>query len=150
MLSIFSKERLNERERRIELDHFEIIVLICDAIRESVVTLRYNIKDNLGKIGNFIYIVIPYVCILCERNGMLLHNNFLTFVIPLLLVYIVYIVKKADAICHNRTSDNIPLPYNRFTTEDADGMITVEEGRMEELLLYVDELENELERLGKL
>lgn len=145
MLKICSREKSEEKENQ----QIEGIVVLYDVIKESVKSVTYKIKSNMGEIGSFSNILIPYVCILCERNG-ILSNWFLLVVIPLILLYSCYIMKAVDMVFHNRTVDNIPLPYKRFTTEDNEGTITVEEGRIEELLLYVDELENELERLGKI
>lgn len=154
-MNTFLKEKLNGNGRgnnsrnMIKFDRYESIALLCYVMKESITSFQYAVKENLGNIGRFLYLSVPYISILCERNGML-SNWFLTMIIPLVLIYIVYILRTSHQIYHNRTVDNIPLPYKRFTEEQTGGVVTVEEGRLEELLLYVNDLENELERLGKL
>lgn len=39
----------------------------------------------------------------------------------------------------------IPVPENRFTTEEENGEVTIEVERIQELILYMDDLENWIE-----
>lgn len=41
---------------------------------------------------------------------------------------------------------NIPVPVKRFTEEDADGEVSIEQSRLQEMILYVNDVENYLER----
>lgn len=41
---------------------------------------------------------------------------------------------------------DIPVPEKRFTVEEEDGEVTIEKKRLQELILYVDDVENWLER----
>lgn len=146
MLNISLKEKSKEGEKGTRNEN---IVVVCDVMKESVNSVKYFIKYNIGGIGGVLELIIPYICVLCDRNGML-SNWFLFIVVPLVLLYSVYVMKKVNMVFHNRTVDNIPLPYKRFTFEDNEGTVMVDEKRLQELLLYVNELENELERLGKI
>lgn len=148
-MNVFLKEKLKERKEMIEIDKHEIVSVVYDVIKESFTSLKYSIKKNIGKIGGFLNVIIPYICVLCERNG-IFYNWILVLIIPLMLLYVSYLMKQVNMAINNRTIDNVPVPSKRFTVEDTDGAVTVEETRVEELLLYVNELENELERIGKL
>ena len=41
---------------------------------------------------------------------------------------------------------NIPVPAKRFTEEDSDGEVSIEQARLQEMILYVSDIENYLER----
>lgn len=41
---------------------------------------------------------------------------------------------------------NIPIPVKRFTEEDSDGEVSIEQNRLQEMILYVNDVENYLER----
>ena len=41
---------------------------------------------------------------------------------------------------------NIPVPIKRFTEEDSDGEVSIEQSRLQEMILYVNDVENYLER----
>lgn len=41
---------------------------------------------------------------------------------------------------------NIPVPAKRFTEEDSDGEVSIEQSRLQEMILYVNDVENYLER----
>lgn len=41
---------------------------------------------------------------------------------------------------------NIPVPVKRFTEEDSDGEVSIEQSRLQEMILYVNDIENYLEK----
>lgn len=41
---------------------------------------------------------------------------------------------------------SIPIPAKRFTEEDSDGEVSIEQSRLQEMILYVNDVENYLER----
>ena len=41
---------------------------------------------------------------------------------------------------------NIPVPIKRFTEEDSDGEVSIEQSRLQEMILYVNDVEDYLER----
>lgn len=47
------------------------------------------------------------------------------------------------------TSNNIPIPRERFTKQEADGGYSIEKDRLQEMILYVADVEEYLERTGK-
>ena len=40
----------------------------------------------------------------------------------------------------------IPIPLKRFTEEDSDGEVSIEQDRLQEMILYVNDIENYLQR----
>lgn len=121
--------------------------IIADIIKESANIFKYFVIKNIGSIGTVFQIFIPYICMIGSKEA---GNWIVWFLIPPIMYYVSYVMKKVNMVCNNRTVDNIPLPYKRFTSSGDDGEVFIEEGRLEEMLLYMEELENELERLGKI
>lgn len=129
-----------------ENNNVELVNAICDILKESLSKLRYFTKRNLKQIGTFIQVFIPHVCMLgiCK-----LGFSFIWVIIPFILYYITYVIKNLSEVYNRRTKDNIPVPFKRFT-EEVDGEVIVDNVRLQEMVLYVNDVENELERLGKL
>lgn len=125
----------------------EPIVILGGVIKESLCLFKYSVLNNLGRIGTGLQVIIPHICLLgVYETG----YNVMWVIIPFILYYVTYIIKQVNMVYNNRTVDNVPVPYRRFTQEGADGEILVENSRIQEMILYVNDLENELERLGKL
>lgn len=142
-MSISYSEKERMKNGRLE----EGAVIVTDVIKESISTFEYFVVKNIGSIGTVFQIFIPYVCMLGYKGT---GNGFIWFFIPLVMYYVSYIMKRVNMVCNNRTVDNIPIPYKRFTNSGDDGEVFIEEERLQEMLLYMEELENELERLGKI
>ena len=66
--------------------------------------------------------------------------------IPVLVMFIVYFLRSlANKL---GTGDIVPVPVKRFTIEGEDGEISIENNRIQELILYLADLEDYLERKG--
>lgn len=48
------------------------------------------------------------------------------------------------------SGQSVPAPVKRFTEVSDDGMVSVDQNRLQELLLYVADVEDSLERSGRL
>lgn len=129
-------------------DNGEPITILVDVLKESVGSFRYFVKKNMRNISTVFQVFIPHICIAgIHMTG----YHFVWLVMPFIMYYISFVFKKVDMVYNNRTVDNIPIPFKRFTEVDADGdVISIEESRLQELLLYLNELEDTLEGLGKL
>lgn len=126
-----------------------VLESIWISLKESGHTILKVLKDNIGNIGTLLVVLLPYLYSCCMGLN-LLENPFL-LPIPIIILYISYILRKAQIIRSNRTLDNIPIPKERFTTVDEDGVITVDETKVQDLLIYISELEDALEyKLGEL
>lgn len=120
------------------------------ALKDSFVDLvltffRFDI--NLMKTLTSLYSLwFPYVCLfigeyLCKiRNGVLIGGEIF---FPLIVFIITCYVKKF--LNRIGKGERIPVPESRFTIVSDDGEITMERERLEELMVYVSELEDYLE-----
>lgn len=48
------------------------------------------------------------------------------------------------------SASSVPVPSKRFTEVDEDGMVSVEQCRLQEMIVYVADVEDYLERFGRL
>ena len=68
--------------------------------------------------------------------------------IPIVFALVIYILK----LIANKTGKgiNLPVPAKRFTQVDDDGEVSIENDRIQELILYLADFEDWLERKGML
>lgn len=130
------------------MNEIKIYKVLFGVVKESIFSLAFYLKNGLSFIGTLIQILIPYL-ILLYLDVKPVQNPFL-FVVPIILYYVSYVLKKTYLTYFNRTVDNIPIPTKRYTKEDEDGTITVNKEEVQDMLLYLCDLENELIKLGKL
>ena len=127
---------------------FSIIGSIFVDIARAV---YYFITNNLRNFAKFLNFILPYVMYLIgqyvrNQRGMLSVGG--EIFIPLIFCILIFFIKSyANKIGKGTT---IPIPNKRFTEEDDDGEVSIENRRIQELILYTADLEDWLERKGLL
>lgn len=123
--------------------------IIIEITLDAINNLMYFIKNNLVRFATLLNLILPYLmyCV-----GQYVANNRNEFAIggeifiPLIFVVIIYYLKStANKL---RKGLTIPVPDKRFTSVDEDGEVTIENRRIQELILYLADLEDWLERKG--
>ena len=123
-----------------------LVEITIDAFRGIMIFF----EDNLMKFVNILNVLFPYAMLfygqyIGETRGISVGWEIL---IPLVFAIIVYYLKSvANKIGKGIT---IPLPSKRFTEVDDDGEVSIENKRIQELLLYMADLEDWLEKKGLL
>lgn len=123
-----------------------LVEITIDAFRSIIIFF----EDNLMKFVNILNVLFPYAMLfygqyIGETRGISVGWEIL---IPLVFAIIVYYLKSvANKIGKGIT---IPLPSKRFTEVDDDGEVSIENKRIQELLLYMADLEDWLEKKGLL
>lgn len=111
----------------------------------------YFITNNLRNFAKFLNFILPYVMYsigqyVRNQRGMLSIGG--EIFIPLAFCVLIFFIKSyANKIGKGTT---IPIPNKRFTVEDDDGEVSIENRRIQELILYTADLEDWLERKGLL
>lgn len=132
--------------------NLKFVRITCDIILESY----YSFKDFLGNSLRYIVLIsrllLPYIM---WYIGIYLYNKRGKFVIggELLIPFIVFIITSYLRQFANRIGrgEKIPIPEKRFTEPgEEDGEYTVETNRLEEMILYMSNLEDWLQRKGLL
>ena len=120
-----------------------------EVAEEAVHSAMYFVKHNFRYLATLANLSAPYVMYLVGQGvaldrGQLAVGGELFIPIALWLVagYIRGIANKMNK------GQRIPKPTQRFTEVDEDGMVSVEQERLEEMLVYVADLEDWMERKG--
>lgn len=119
---------------------------------ELLFETKYVANSLTNYIGSMIIWLLPYVTLvvgiaLCKSDIFSVLSDFYWILpIPIIVLFIArYLKWYADTI---GKGDSCPKPIERFTEVDDNGMISVEHNRMQELILYVADVEDYLERKG--
>ena len=121
--------------------------IIVDAVR----AVDYFITSNLRNFAWILNFILPYLMYIIGQNvratrGYLSVGGELF--IPVVFCVIIYVLRSyADKI---GKGTNIPVPDKRFTEVDDYGEASIPNDRIQELILYLADLEDWLERKGLL
>ena len=128
---------------------------LCNTIKEITVEAMYSVTyfviSNLRYGINAISIALPYLMYIMgqfqyeERGKFTVGGELL---IPMVVSIVLYYLK--EIANRNNKGYRVPIPKERFTEVDEDGEVSVEVNRMQEMLLYVADLEDWLTRKGML
>lgn len=112
-------------------------------------SLSSSFRRNVGKIGWALLILLPYgMCFLGEyammKRGWITIGGELC--IPLIIIPIAaFLISLGNKL--GRGYD-MPLPSERFTEVSDDGEVTMLQSRQQEMLLWVADVEDWVERMG--
>lgn len=129
----------------------KLLRIIIEITIDVVNNLTYFIKNNLIAFANILNLILPFLMYFCGQEVALNRNTIAVggeIFLPLLFIVLVFYIKSiANKIGKGMT---LPLPEKRFTQVDDDGEVNIENKRLHELILYVADLEDWLERKGML
>ena len=120
-------------------------------ILDVVQAIHYFVTNNLRNFARILSFILPYVMYVigqnvCVERGKIAFGGELF--IPILFCVITYYIRSyANKIGKGTT---IPIPEKRFTEVDDDGEVSIPNNRIQELILYLADLEDWLERKGLL
>lgn len=125
--------------------------IIGEIVSEAAAAVVYFIGNNLRNFANILNIVCPYVMYLVGQYAFSSRNEFNVggeLFIPLVFAVVIYLIRQFASKIGKGTT--IPVPQKRFTSEDEDGEVSVSQSRLQEMILYVANVEDWLERHGLL
>lgn len=125
----------------------KVLKMLALITRDILSEISYWFAINLRYMANIISIVTPYIMYLMGQDLALQRGRFAVggeLFIPLVIALGVYYLRQIA----NRSNKGsaIPVPERRFTTVDAEGEVSIETDRTEELILYMADLEDWFER----
>lgn len=121
----------------------EAVNEVIQATAELLNELFEAIERNLRKIVKAIELILPFALYIYGKG----HFEFDPILLLPLLIW--YLAAMFDIIDHRKGRSkysDIPVPINRFTFDEGDGEISIKKERLEELLLYMGDLEDWLEK----
>ena len=129
----------------------EILKLIVEITYESIINIGYFFESNLRNSVEIVEAMLPFITyflgqtVAVDRGYIAVGGEIL---IPIVLLIICFYAKCiTNKLGKGMT---IPLPEKRFTNVDDDGEVSIENRRIQELILYLADLEDWLERKGLL
>lgn len=129
------------------MSFFKIVKLI---ITDTIYTFKLFIENNLRNFANIMELILPYFMYWTgiynfQKNDDIIATQLFT---PIIVFIIIYIIRTyANKIGKGNT---VPVPEKRFTEIDEDGEVSIENSRVQELILYMADLEDWLERKNML
>ena len=126
-----------------------VFKILVEITYETFCGFGYFIKSNLVTFANFLNLIAPYVMYFIGQQVMFNRGGFAVggeIFVPLVFVVIIYYLKSTAN--KMRKGITIPVPEKRFTSVDDDGEVTIENRRIQELILYLADLEDWMERKG--
>lgn len=124
--------------------------ILYDATVDAIAAIILFFINNLMNIARILNLILPFIMYFIGKYvSELRGDNSIggEIFVPILFLIIIYYLK-SSANKLGKGSD-IPLPNKRFTEVDNEnGEVSMENDRLQELLLYVADLEDWLERKG--
>lgn len=123
--------------------------VLNEATVDALVSVVMFFVNNLVNFANILNTILPYLMYFIGMYVMYKRERFvadLELLIPILFMITIYYLKSAA----NKLGKGItvPIPERRFTEVDEDGEVSIEQSRVQELILYVADLEDWLQRKG--
>lgn len=123
--------------------------LLKAIIVETISAVISWLHNNLRNIANILGVICPYATGYAVLSAYQTRGHFAVggeWFVPLMFYFVMYLLRSIA----NRTGKgiSIPKPSKRFTKVSDDGEITIPIARVEELLQYMCDLEDWMERKG--
>lgn len=116
-------------------------IVLC----EMLYSFKYNVVKELNKIAVIIEIAIPVVL------SQIYADITKLIIVSIVMTVIVHYITKVGKKLNNETYGDLPLPRYRMTKIDSEGFVSlIDQDDMQELILYMNEVEQYLTKKGKL
>lgn len=125
--------------------NISVIKALWTVLLEMLYSFKYNVVKELDKIAVIIEIAIPVVL------SQLYADVTELIIVSIVMTVIVHYITKVGQKLNNETYGDLPLPRYRMTKIDSDGFVSlIDQDDLQELVLYMHEVEQYLTKKGKL
>lgn len=129
----------------------KLLRFFFDATREFVYEAAFFLRNAMRGIICLYEVLLPVGCVYLGQLSVVQRGSVAAggeYLVPIagciILYYMKYLAKRTNS------GDDLPVPAERFTSVSDDGEVSVDKSRLPEMLLYVGEVEDYLERKGRL
>lgn len=125
--------------------------ILFDVTIEAFCNFTYFIKNNLITFANILSVTLPYIMYILGQMFAIERKELsvgIEIIIPVVFIISIYYLKSIANKLGKGTT--IPVPSKRFTQVEKDGEVSIEDKRLQELILYIADLEDWAERKGLL
>lgn len=129
---------------------FEILFdAVLDGMESFLNKFGYFVKINANYFSIMFKYSCPFVMLWLGQYAALERGKFAVGgEILLAIVFLVFENYFKGYARKNNTGDALPMARKRFTVEDGNGEISIDRKDLEEMIIYVNEIENYIEREG--
>lgn len=125
--------------------NISVLKALWTVLLEMLYSFRYNVVKELDKIAVIIEIAIPVVL------SQIYADITKLIIVSIVMTVIVHYITKVGQKLNNETYGDLPLPRYRMTKIDSDGFVSlIDQDDIQELILYMNEVEQYLTKKGKL
>lgn len=125
----------------------ELFNIILEGFQRAFKATAYFIKYNLKKLSKGVLVALPFIMYyLGTRYGLSKDGIAMWIIIPLFVFGLSAMINWIAKNYENKV--DLPVPIKRFTRVDEDGEVTIETKRLQELIVWLSEYEDWLERKG--
>lgn len=125
--------------------NISVLKALWTVLLEMLYSFKYNIVKELDKIAVIIEIAIPVVL------SQIYADITKLIIVSIVMTVIVHYITKVGQKLNNETYGDLPLPRYRMTKIDSDGFVSlIDQDDLQELVLYMHEVEQYLTKKGKL
>lgn len=124
---------------------------ILGIVKEALANVGYFFRTNLRQISNVLIVLLPFLMlyigqyVYAQRGYYAVGGEIILLLVVLFIVYVLRCIAEVTG-----QGDKVPRPTERFTTVEDDGEVTIRNDRLEELILYMADLEDYMERKNML
>lgn len=125
--------------------NISVLKALWTVLLEMLYSFKYNVVKELDKIAVIIEIAIPVVL------SQIYADITKLIIVSIVMTVIVHYITKVWQKLNNETYGDLPLPRYRMTKIDSDGFVSlIDQDDLQELVLYMHEVEQYLTKKGKL
>lgn len=125
--------------------------IVKEIIIDMLYTMAYFLTSNMRNFANVLSVSCPYLMYFLGQHIQTGGYKFVYsyyLIIPIVIVLITYFL---HSIANKTGKGNAcPVPVRRFTDVSEDGEVSIEHSRLQEMLLYMADLEDWMERKNML
>lgn len=125
--------------------------IMREIISDAIYGFLYFIENQLLNFSRMLYFVLPYLMLYIGEYVYEFRDKYALgseVFIPICIMCLAWTIRTYANKIGKGTE--VPIPENRFTEVTDDGEVSVDRERLNELLLYVADVEDYLERKGLL
>lgn len=116
--------------------------VVVDVLKNIVKSYSNALRKNLSKIATLIQIIIPVLLSMCSMSLAC------KVVLSCAFLFVCRVIREVSDKINHRCFDGLPVPRERFTHVDTNGFTEFTCDSMQDVLMYMTELEEYFEAKG--
>lgn len=129
----------------------KFLQMMSSITKEACCIVKYTVVSSIHGVATFVAVLLPYGMYILGQYAAIGRGYIgsgAELLIPIVVSIVVYYMREIG----NRSNkgSKVPMPAKRFTSLDEYGEVSIEQDRLNELILYVADLEDWMAKRGML